>query len=39
MRSFYKIIKVAKTICDLENSQEIKIPHILEAVQFRHKKN
>lgn len=38
MRSFYKIIKIAKTISDLENSNEIKKPHILEAVQFRYKK-
>lgn len=38
MRSFYKIIKVSRTIADLENCQEIKKPHILEAVQFRYKK-
>jgi len=38
MRSFYKTIKVARTIADLENSVEIKKPHILEAVQFRYKK-
>jgi magnesium chelatase family protein len=38
MRSFYKIIKVARTIADLENSVEIKKPHILEATQFRYKK-
>jgi magnesium chelatase family protein len=35
MRSYYKIIKIAQTIADLENSEEIKKPHILEAVQFR----
>jgi magnesium chelatase family protein len=38
MRSFYKILKVARTIADLEQSIEIKKPHILEAVQFRYKK-
>jgi len=38
MRSFYKILKLARTIADLENCQEIKKPHILEAVQFRYKK-
>lgn len=38
MRSFYKILKVARTIADLEYSVEIKKPHILEAVQFRYKK-
>ncbi len=38
MRSYYKIIKIAKTIANLEGSIEIKKPHILEAVQFRYKK-
>ncbi len=38
MRSFYKILKVARTIADLENSVEIKKPHVLEAIQFRYKK-
>jgi magnesium chelatase family protein len=38
MRSFYKILKVARTIADLSNSTEIKKPHLLEAVQFRYKK-
>jgi len=38
MRSFYKVLKVARTIADLEKSQEIKKPHILEAIQFRYKK-
>jgi magnesium chelatase family protein len=37
MRSFYKVLKVARTIADLEKSKEIKKPHILEAVQFRYK--
>lgn len=38
MRSYYKIIKIARTIANLEGSLEIKKPHILEAVQFRYKK-
>jgi magnesium chelatase family protein len=38
IRSFYKVLKVARTIADLEKSQEIKKPHILEAIQFRYKK-
>jgi len=38
MRSFYKILKISRTIADLENSLEIKKPHILEAIQFRYKK-
>lgn len=36
-RSYFKIIKVAKTIADLENSSEIEISHIAEALQYRFK--
>lgn len=34
-RSYFKIIKVARTIADLENSSEIKPGHIAEALQYR----
>ena len=34
-RSYFKIIKVAQTIADLENSPEIKSAHITEALSFR----
>ncbi|HBL52032.1 MAG: magnesium chelatase [Candidatus Blackburnbacteria bacterium RIFCSPHIGHO2_02_FULL_39_13] len=36
-RSYYKVIKVARTITDLEESQEITSSHIAEALQFRPK--
>lgn len=36
-RSYFKIIKVAKTISDLDNSGEILINHIAEAIQYRYK--
>jgi magnesium chelatase family protein len=34
-RAVGKIIKVARTIADLENSEHIVTPHIIEAMQYR----
>lgn len=34
-RSYFKIIKVARTIADLEASPAITIPHLSEALQYR----
>jgi len=36
-RSYHRIIKIARTIADLENSKEIKPNHIAEALQYRPK--
>lgn len=36
-RVFHKIKKIARTIADLENSEEIKKEHLLEALQYRPK--
>ncbi len=36
-RAYHKIIKVARTIADLEKSEEISKNHILEALQYRPK--
>ncbi|HRY30810.1 MAG TPA: YifB family Mg chelatase-like AAA ATPase [Candidatus Paceibacterota bacterium] len=36
-RSYYKIIKLARTIADIESSEKIKEPHILEALRYRPK--
>ncbi|MCB9808906.1 YifB family Mg chelatase-like AAA ATPase [Candidatus Nomurabacteria bacterium] len=36
-RSYHKMIKLARTIADLEQAQEIDTPHILEALQYRPK--
>ena len=34
-RSYFKVIKVARTIADLENSTSIEISHIAESLQYR----
>lgn len=36
-RSYFKIIKVARTIADLEGSPDIKPAHLTEALSFRYK--
>ncbi len=36
-RAYHRVIKLARTIADLENSKDIKENHILEALQYRPK--
>ena len=36
-RAYHRVIKIARTIADLENSQEVEANHILEALQYRPK--
>lgn len=38
-RAFHRVIKVARTIADLDESEEITDSHILEALQYRERKN
>lgn len=38
-RAYHRVIKIARTIADLENSPEVKANHILEAIQYRPKVN
>lgn len=34
-RSFHRVIKVARTIADLDDSDNVEVPHLLEALQYR----
>ena len=34
-RSYHRVIKLARTIADLEESEHIDTPHILEALGYR----
>jgi len=36
-RAYHRVIKIARTIADLEESENIKTSHILEALQYRPK--
>ncbi len=38
-RAYHRVIKIARTIADLDNSEEINANHILEAIQYRPKVN
>lgn len=37
VRMYHKILKVSRTIADLDNSKNIKVEHILEALNYRKK--
>ena len=36
-RAYHRVIKLARTIADLDDKDEIELPHILEALQYRPK--
>ncbi len=38
-RAYHRVIKISRTIADLENEEQIKQGHILEALQYRPKNN
>jgi magnesium chelatase family protein len=38
-RAYHRVIKLARTIADLEGSENISQSHILEALQYRPREN
>jgi magnesium chelatase family protein len=38
-RAYHRVIKIARTIADLDGSIDVKKNHILEAIQYRPKVN
>lgn len=34
-RAYHRILKLARTIADIENSQKIESPHLMEAISYR----
>jgi len=34
-RSFYRVVKVARTIADLSKAPDVEVPHLAEALQYR----
>ena len=34
-RTYSRILKIARTIADLEGTENIELPHVAEAIQYR----
>ncbi len=34
-RAYHRVMKIARTIADLDNKEQVEVPHILEAIQYR----
>ena len=35
-RAYHRVLKIARTIADLEKQEEIQPPHVSEALQYRY---
>ncbi|MBN1304487.1 MAG: hypothetical protein JXA13_08630 [Anaerolineales bacterium] len=36
-RAYHRVLKLARTIADLAGSEQIRLPHLAEALQYRPK--
>ena len=34
-RSYHRVLKLSRTIADLDEKQQIEVPHVAEALQYR----
>jgi magnesium chelatase family protein len=34
-RAYHRVLKIARTIADLDGREEIETPHVAEAIQYR----
>ena len=34
-RAYHRVLKIARTIADLEDAEEIRTAHVAEAIQYR----
>ena len=34
-RSYHRVLKIARTIADLDGQERLELPHVSEAIQYR----
>jgi magnesium chelatase family protein len=35
LRAYAKVLKISRTIADLDASERVRVPHVAEAIQYR----